>query len=144
MRNMAFDPPGEMRTVPAIIVGNRDLRSLRALVERHVGGPDRHLADQLDAELQRAIVVPQAQVPAEIVGIGSRVVFEDLDTTLRREVELALPGEGSGSRRHLSVLSPLGVALLGAAAGETVAYAAPSSWGGEVRILSVTRGGDGS
>lgn len=141
MRTLPFESYVHFRETPAIIVGNRDLGSLRALVERHGRGPDACFAEQLDADLQRAIIVPQAQVPPEIVRIGSRVTFQDLDTLLRREVVLSLPAE-TGASGHLSVLSSLGVALLGAAAGETVEYAAPHGRAGEVRILSVASGGE--
>lgn len=140
MRTLPHESSGRFREVPAIIVGNRDLGSLRALA-RHARGPDAWFAAQLDADLQRAIVVPQAQVPPEIVRIGSRVAFQDLDTLLRREVVLSLPSE-AGAGATLSVLSALGVALLGAAAGETVEYAAPNGRAGEVRVLSVASGGD--
>jgi regulator of nucleoside diphosphate kinase len=138
---MAFEPLGDVRGGRAIIVGNRDLRSLREVVERHAGGPAATFVKQLDAELQRAIVVPQTQVPGEIVGIGSRVAFEDLGTGFRREVVLALPDEVGTARDRLSVLSPLAIALLGAAAGEAVEYAVSGGGMVEVRILSVTGGG---
>jgi regulator of nucleoside diphosphate kinase len=140
MRSMAFEPFSDVRGGPAIIVGSRDLRSLRAVVERHAGGPGAAFVEQLDAELQRAIVLPQPQVPGEIVGIGSRVTFEDLGTGSRREVVLALPDEVGTARDRLSVLSPLAIALLGAAAGETVVYALSGGGMVEVRILSVTGG----
>jgi regulator of nucleoside diphosphate kinase len=139
---MAFEPFSDVRGAPAIIVGNRDLRSLRAVVERHAGGPAAAFVEQLDAELQRAIVLPQPQVPGEIVGIGSRVTFEDLGTGYRREVVLALPDEVGTARDRLSVLSPLAIALLGAAAGETVEYQLSGGGMVEVRILSVTGGGE--
>jgi regulator of nucleoside diphosphate kinase len=141
MRSMAFDPFSDVRGGPAIVVGNRDLRSLRALVERHAV-PAAAFVKELDAEIQRAIVVPQTQVPGEIVGIGSRVTFEDPGTGCRREVVLALPDEVGTARDRLSVLSPLAIALLGAAAGETVEYAVSGGGIVEARILSVTGGGD--
>jgi regulator of nucleoside diphosphate kinase len=141
MRSMAFDPFADVRRGTAIIVGSRDLRSLRSVVERHAGGPAGALVKQLDAEIQRALVVPQRQVPGEIVGIGSRVVFEDLGTGFRREVVIALPDEVGTARDRLSVLSPLAIALLGEAAGETVECAVGGGVA-EVRILSVTGGGD--
>jgi regulator of nucleoside diphosphate kinase len=72
---MASDQFSDVRDATAIIVGNRDLRTLRVVVERHAGGPAGKFVKQLGAELQRAIVAPQAQLPAEIVGISSRVNF---------------------------------------------------------------------
>jgi hypothetical protein len=49
---MAFEPFSDVRGAPAIIVGNRDLRSLRAVVERHAGGPAAAFVEQLDAEVR--------------------------------------------------------------------------------------------
>jgi hypothetical protein len=50
---MAFDPFIDVRHAPSIIVGSRDLRTLRALVERHAGGPTAAFVKQLDAVIQR-------------------------------------------------------------------------------------------
>ena len=72
MRTMAFfNPFSDVREVPAIIVGNRDLRSLRSVVERHAGGPAGTFVEQLDAELQPAIVVPRVLRP--FIGRKARV-----------------------------------------------------------------------
>jgi regulator of nucleoside diphosphate kinase len=144
MRMVAYDPFRLAQNGPAIIVGNRDLRRLRTVIERRATGPERTDAARLDAELRRAIVVPQAQLPADVVALGSRVAFEEVETGLRRTVQVVLPEEAHVSRGRLSILSPIGVALLGAASGEVVAYAAPSGRTTEIRIVSIERAGDGS
>lgn len=135
-RDAATVPGG----APTILLGNRDLGRLRGVVERHAAGPEHEVAARLDAELQHAIVVPQAQVPPEVVAMGSRVSFEDLRTARCVEVELAWPEEADAERGRLSVLSPVGLALLGATAWETVQCEPAEGRVEELRIVSVAPG----
>lgn len=132
--------PASLRSAAAIIVGNRDAERLRDLVVSHAGGPEHAAAERLGAELRYAIVVPQHEVPPEVVAVGSRVSFEGARTAHCVEVELAWPDEADPARGRVSVLSPVGLALLGATAWETVEYAPPDGDPEEVRIVSVAPG----
>jgi regulator of nucleoside diphosphate kinase len=133
MHEAALDP----RAAPAIVIGNRDLRRLRSIVERHAGGVDGAEAERLQAELNHAIVVPQWHLPSNIVALGSTVVIEDLTAGRTRDVVLVEPEEANASRGLISVLAPLGTALLGAAEGETVVVERPQGETTELRITAV-------
>lgn len=87
----------------------------------------------LKEELTRAIVLDSFDVPIDSVGLNSEVHLEDLD---RGEVEtyvLTLPSKADPDRNRVSVLSPLGVALLGVRAGDLFEWYTP----GGLRRLKV-------
>jgi regulator of nucleoside diphosphate kinase len=119
----------------AIIVGKRQLRRLQRVVERHRSGPDAGAAERLDAALRRAIVVPQALVPAAIVTIGSVAGFEDVETGARASLIPCCPEDADAPRGRVSILEPLATALFGAAAGEIVEWTGPD---GRIRRTRVT------
>ena len=92
-----------------IIITNTDLQRLLSVVEHH----ESPAAESLDAELHRAVVVDQRAVPADVVTMNSEVVYEDCATFTRRCVRIVYPGDADPARGHVSVLAPIGSALLG-------------------------------
>lgn len=93
-------------------------------------------ADQLDAELARARVVPQREVEAEVVTMNSEVLYEDTVSHVQRKVRVVYPKDADMSRGWVSVLAPLGSALLGLRRGEEIEWRMP---GGvrRVRVVEV-------
>jgi regulator of nucleoside diphosphate kinase len=83
---------------------------------------DRARIIEAEQELLRArLIKDQAQVSPDLVTMRSTVLLRDLDSGLTRECSLVYPAD-EVHERAISVLSPLGLALLGAHAGELVAY----------------------
>jgi transcription elongation GreA/GreB family factor len=78
----------------AIHVTQQDLDRLRRVVATHEAGRDAAAAEQLETELDRAVVVPVDELPADVVTMNSRVVFED-ETGRRRDVQLVYPWEAA-------------------------------------------------
>ncbi len=121
-----------MREYP-IIVTDQDLSRLRGLL----GGMsqasilDRGHLSQLQSELDRALVVPCDEVPVGVVTIDSLVRVVDLDTGKRRVLTLVLPDEADIAERRISVLAPIGTALLGFRASDDVEWTMP---GGQRRL----------
>jgi len=85
---------------------------------------DKALAEELD----RATVIPAERMPGNVVRMHSRVTYLDEHSGERREVDLA-----SGK---ISVLAPVGSALLGLQEGQTIEWLFPD---GHVRCLRVER-----
>lgn len=104
-----------------IIVTTADLARLRRVVEQH----DTPAAESLDAELYRAIVMDQSTVPADVVTMNSEVVYEDADTSARRTVRVVYPKDADAQRGWISVLAPIGSALLGLRVGESIEWPVP-------------------
>jgi regulator of nucleoside diphosphate kinase len=92
---------------------------------------------QLAAELHTADVVDSAQVPPDVVTMNSRVVFEDETIGERREVTIVFPQQSDASGNRVSVLAPVGTALLGLAAGQTIVWPFPDGKPHSLRVLRI-------
>ena len=97
--------------------------------------------EQLQAELDRADVLPAADVPDDVVTMHARVLYVDETTGERRGVTLVYPHEADVSRGRISVLAPVGLALLGLFAGDTIEWTFPHGPSRRLRVLQVTRSG---
>lgn len=80
------------------------------------------VAEYLDRELDRARVVADEALPAATVTIGSPVAFLDCDTDQRHAVTLVWPAEEDSAHQRLSVMTPVGAALIGLRAGQGIAW----------------------
>lgn len=105
-----------------IIVTELDFERLMPVLDQD-GTP---AAEALEAELHRAIVVPQGQVPADVVTMNSDVVYEDCSTGARRTVRVVFPREADAARGRISVLAPIGSALLGLRIGQEIDWQLPA------------------
>ena len=91
----------------------------------------RELLDRLQGELDRARVVDSSAVAPECITLGSEVMLRDLDTGGLSVHRLVLPNEVGGSPRGLSILSPVGVCVLGYGEGDELDCETP---GGRRRL----------
>lgn len=87
---------------------------------------DRNVLESLQEEIGRSQVVKSRQVPPDVVTINSRVRLRDLDAGQEMILTLVLPGAGNFNEGRISVASPIGTAILGYAAGDTIAWTVPS------------------
>lgn len=115
-----------------IIISDSDMQRLRAVLDVHQSVA----SDDLDAELHRALVVPQELMPADVVTMDRDVVYEDLDTHTRRRVRLVYPQHSDPKRGWVSVLAPIGSALLGLRVGQSIEWDVPTGRK-RVRIVEV-------
>ncbi|MGD9599976.1 MAG: nucleoside diphosphate kinase regulator [Steroidobacteraceae bacterium] len=127
-----------MRQNP-IVVSESDADRLRALL----GAQDDFAHDQahleeLRAELERAIVRLADEVPPDVITMRARVRVRDLGTGREDEYTLVLPAEADLAARRISVLAPLGTALLGYREGDEVEWRMPGGLR-RLRIVKVTR-----
>jgi regulator of nucleoside diphosphate kinase len=111
----------------SIYITDYDMKRLRKLlaVEKIVN-PDRQDLQGLEAELGRARIVASRDVPQDLVTMNSRVCFIDLDTGEEMICSLVFPGEADIEQHKLSVLAPIGIALLGYRAGDTLEWKVPA------------------
>ncbi len=91
----------------------------------------------LESRLAAASVVPDDEVPPDLVTMNSRVHFENLASGSARIVELAWPGEALADDARVSVLSSTGVALLGLRVDEEAEVATPEGRRLRVKVLDV-------
>jgi regulator of nucleoside diphosphate kinase len=121
-------------TTRQICITDSDMKRLRNLLGAPGRASDRDHAhlESLEMELDRATVVEAANLPAGVVGMRSRVSVRDLDSGTRRDYVLVYPAEADMQSNRLSVLAPLGTALLGYKAGDQIEWPMP---GGVRRIV---------
>ena len=92
------------------------------------------LADELADEIGRAHVLAKGKHPQHIVCMNSEVEFRDDTTGKVQKVTLVYPEEADISQRKVSVLTPVGTALIGLRNGHSITWETPN---GEVRQLTV-------
>ena len=119
-----------------IVVTRTDLERLRAILGSARKSPrDReHLLDLRD-ELEQAQVVHDDEMPSDVVTLQSQVRVRDRETGMVSNCTLVSPAQADVSSGHVSVLAPLGTALLGYREGDEVEWQMP----GGVRRLWIER-----
>ena len=122
-----------MTDLPQIHITQGDLDRLLQLVEAYPG----QRFEKLESELVRAKVVPREKIPPDTVTMNSRVVFEDEASGERREITLVYPGNADIDAGRISVLVPVGTALLGLRAGQSIDWQLPNGDKRRYRIVSV-------
>ena len=121
---------------PEITVSTADLDRLEGLLgELRAGAPE--IADGLRAELDRARIVEPDEVPKDVVTMNSTVRFADEESGKEFERTLCYPGEATGGADKVSILAPLGSALLGLAVGQRIDWPVPGGRTAHIRILEV-------
>lgn len=116
-----------------IIVTEADMERLTRIVRafKHSLFRDQQQLDLLDKVLSEAEVRPSTRVPKDVIRMSSRVRVFDFETRSRGLYTLVFPEEADISRGLLSILAPLGIALLGRRRGDVIEAHVP---GGSRRL----------
>ena len=122
---------------PPIYLLQPDLDRLTDLLEAHAVGAGGRRFEQLEGELARAKVVPPDRFPQDVVTMNSRVLFEDEKTGERREVTLVYPKDADIDAGRISVLVPVGSALLGLRVGQSIDWTLPGGEKRRYRVIAV-------
>lgn len=126
------------RTVQPVLTHRDVMRLERSIAEAHRGAR-RAVAgtDELEALLEEATVVDSAKVAPDVVTMNSRVIVEEPPARGRKTLTLVYPGDAAPEHARISVLAPLGRALLGARVGELRRVDVPGNESREVRITEI-------
>ncbi len=121
-----------------IVITEADYGRLQRLIasSRRFRQRDAAHLDDLEQELDRAIVVKAGEVPHDVVTMNSRVRVKDLNNGREATYQIVFPGEADIAKDRISVLAPIGTGLLGYSAGTTVEWQVPSGLR-RFRILDV-------
>jgi regulator of nucleoside diphosphate kinase len=92
---------------------------------------------ELEALLDAAAVVPSATIDPNIVTMNSTVVLEEQSAGRRMTVTLVYPRDSDPERSQVSVLSPVGRALIGARVGDTIEIVVPGNEPRELRVAEL-------
>jgi regulator of nucleoside diphosphate kinase len=109
-----------------ILITEADYDRLQRLIEaRRLRGPDAGHIKELERELDRAeIVDTMSSVPPDVITMNSEVRLMDVDSGEIKVYKLVFPSE-AGSGNALSVLAPIGTAILGYRTGSIIEWPVP-------------------
>ncbi len=115
-----------------IVLSEDDYSILKRLVDRMVrsGKLGQPHFKRLAEEMKHAIVMSRDELPPKLITMGSRIRFTCIETRQTAEVVLVFPAQAH-DESCISILTPLGLALIGEREGTEVEYVAP---GGTFRI----------
>jgi regulator of nucleoside diphosphate kinase len=128
----------EMNSNHEVLVSARDAEALAAIVgDRGIANGSEHAAaGALADSLMEARLVPDGELPANRVAMNTRVTYRDGEGA-HRTVCLVHPKDADPARLRISVLSPVGRALLGRRRGSTITATLPGGRGIELHIVAV-------
>ena len=121
-----------------IYITKTDYERLTKLIEiarERESDANREYIDRLEEELDRAEVVQQKHISADVITMRSTVRLKDLDTSEEMVYRLVFPTEANYDEGKISVLAPIGTAMLGYQRGNVIEWQVPSG----VRRLSVEK-----
>ncbi|WP_042446225.1 nucleoside diphosphate kinase regulator [Azospirillum sp. B510] len=118
---------------PPILLTATDHDRLSALVEA-VSERLPEVYAYLTVELERAAVIEEGELATGVVTMGARVAFRDEVTGQERTVTLVYPRDADLAACRVSVLTPIGAALIGVAEGQSITWYTRE---GEAKILTV-------
>jgi regulator of nucleoside diphosphate kinase len=119
---------------PPITLSRIDCERLEALLENAPAGLD---TSALEAELARAEVVEPAALPKDVISMNSTARFRDESDGSERELTLVYPANADSEKGLVSVLAPIGSALLGLRVGQAIEWPLPDKRTLTLRVLSI-------
>jgi len=120
-----------------IYITTRDMERIQSLLDTTVSSRNREALENLESELGSAIVVPPEEIPPSVVTMGSRVRFRDEETGQTREVTLVYPRDADPQNNKISILAPVGAALIGLSVGETIDWPMPNGRRKRLRLEAI-------
>ena len=111
-----------------IYITEQDHARLSNLVGRGEGGSNgvKSYMKALREELDRATIVPAHLIPGDVITMNSKVILFDLDTRDRFTWTLVFPGQANIDIGLISILAPMGTALIGYKVGDTIEWDVPA------------------
>ena len=112
----------------SIYVTEPDYDRLSALIEttRERNGVDIEYLKKLEGELDRAEIVDPKHIPDDVITMRSKVRLKDLVTGQANTYSLVFPTEADFDEGKISILAPIGTAILGYKSGDTIEWSVPS------------------
>jgi regulator of nucleoside diphosphate kinase len=110
-----------------LYITDDDLRCINQLLDSAAPchSKDSGHLEMLRAEVRRARVVPSSKIDPDVVTMNSRVLIKDMDTREEFSFEVVFPCDADPDAGKISVLAPVGTAILGYKVGDTVAHEVP-------------------
>ncbi|MFE0499801.1 nucleoside diphosphate kinase regulator [Lysobacter soli] len=120
---------------PPLLMSRLDVERIESLLE----SPAAQSVDTsaLEAEIERATIIEPAQMPPDVITMNSTARFLDENSGEEREMTLVFPRDADGSAEKVSILAPVGSALLGLHVGDAIEWPLPGGRTIRLRVLSI-------
>ncbi len=117
-----------LRPATPVILLKHDFEILNAHVKNLQGMQvnEKENFSKLSQELKKAQIVDAENFPDDIVRLDSTVVIKDLQTKREMTITIVLPQKADIKQKKVSVLAPIGTALIGFGKGQKVSWEVPS------------------
>lgn len=112
-----------------------DVKRLRDLIATSAN-PQSSYLKQLEAELDRATIVTPQQVPPDVITMNSTVRLRDLDSGDEMTYTLVFPDKADVRQEKISILAPIGTALIGYRVGDTLTWEVPAGVA-KIKVLEI-------
>ena len=113
-------------TKNAIHITSKDMERLRRLLDKPDLMQQKPYLQELERELDRALVVEPTEIPADTVTMNSTIRLIQLETGDDMTLTLVYPDDADISQGKISVLAPVGTAALGCREGDKVEWEVPA------------------
>lgn len=127
-----------MSHLPNIVLTTDDSERLRRLADAASEKFPR-TAEFLAREVDRATVVDDQGASSNLVTMGTQVVYRDDDTGKTRSVILVYPDEADLDEGKISVLTPIGAALIGLSVNQSIEFETPTGATRSLTVMSVRK-----
>ncbi len=112
------------------------LEDLISSFERESANP---VLEYLERELGRAHILISSEPVPNVVTMHSTLTFEDMETGQKHRVTLVYPHEANITKGNISILSPIGAALIGMYVGQSITWYTPNKQSRVLKVLEVER-----
>lgn len=111
-----------------IYITNYDMKRLRELimVAREFGNGGKKYLSDLENELDNGVVVDSREVPQDVITMNSKVLLRDINTQKEMICSLVFPDDSNADQGKISILAPIGTALLGYKVGDIIGWKVPA------------------
>lgn len=111
-----------------IFITEFDLERLEGLIEKacRMSTRDGKHLEELEQELLKADVVPPSGIPPDVITMNSRVCLRDMETEKDLVYTLVFPEDADLEAGKISVLAPIGTAMIGYRVGDTIKWQVPA------------------
>ncbi|WP_266204988.1 nucleoside diphosphate kinase regulator [Pontibacter kalidii] len=108
-----------------IYLTEKDYERLHSLVQVHRLENNRLAVEALGRGLKRAKVVPSEEIPEDVVTMNSLIRLKEMSSLTEMELSVVYPKDADLNQRKISVLAPVGTAILGCRVGDEVEWPTP-------------------
>jgi len=122
-----------MQNIQSITITVTDYQKILSLVQNHPS----ELSLMLEDELNRAQIIQDNQLPTDVVGMNSRVHYLDQETGKESIVTLVYPQDANIQENKISILTPVGAALIGLRKGQIIQWPFPNGKDKKIQVIEV-------